>query len=207
MPNLAFDTAHMLAGSLVLVSFMLLYQDRLTALLNVYALHALVLALSLVTAVNGFSNIGIVEFSRELRFDVQFKIQLVPTLLQIVTTLGIAWLTRSYWALLAGLAVSRISRTVITYIIHPYRPRLSLHGWRQLIGFSFWLWLCTLRSLLAVWHLGVEGAVATAVYGLVLLALWLAWGRPDGPEQTILGLLREFIPARIVQRARRILPQ
>ena len=36
----------MLAGSLVLVSFMLLYQDRLSALLNIYALHAFVLALS-----------------------------------------------------------------------------------------------------------------------------------------------------------------
>ena len=40
----AYDIAHLLAGSLVLVSFMLLYQDRLYALLNVYALHAVVLA-------------------------------------------------------------------------------------------------------------------------------------------------------------------
>jgi hydrogenase-4 component E len=46
MHSLTFDVAHLLAGSLVLVSFMLLYQDRLYALLNVYALHALVLAMS-----------------------------------------------------------------------------------------------------------------------------------------------------------------
>src|SRR4029453_5262534 len=46
MHGLTYDIAHLLAGSLVLVSFMLLYQDRLYALLNVYALHALVLALS-----------------------------------------------------------------------------------------------------------------------------------------------------------------
>ena len=46
MQGLNFDIAHLLAGSLVLVSFMLLYQDRLYALLNVYALHAVVLALS-----------------------------------------------------------------------------------------------------------------------------------------------------------------
>ncbi|MGA9265660.1 MAG: hydrogenase-4 component E [Rhodomicrobium sp.] len=46
MHNLAFDIAHMLAGSLVLLSFMQLYQDRLYALLNIYALHALVLALA-----------------------------------------------------------------------------------------------------------------------------------------------------------------
>ena len=46
MDSLTFAIAHLLAGSLVLVSFMLLYQDRLYALLNVFALHALVLALS-----------------------------------------------------------------------------------------------------------------------------------------------------------------
>jgi hydrogenase-4 component E len=46
MRGLTFDIAHMLAGSLVLVSFLELYQDRLYALLNMFALHALVLALS-----------------------------------------------------------------------------------------------------------------------------------------------------------------
>jgi len=44
--SLTFDVAHLLAGSLVLVSFLQLYQDRLYALLNVFALHATILALS-----------------------------------------------------------------------------------------------------------------------------------------------------------------
>jgi hydrogenase-4 component E len=44
--GLQFDIAHLLAGSLVLVSFTLLYQDRMFGLLNVFALHAFVLALS-----------------------------------------------------------------------------------------------------------------------------------------------------------------
>ena len=44
--DLAFDLAHLLAGSLVLVSLLMLYQDRLSSLLNVYAVHAFVLALS-----------------------------------------------------------------------------------------------------------------------------------------------------------------
>ena len=46
MNGLSFDIAHLLAGGLVLVSFMMLYQDRLYALLNVFALQAMVLALS-----------------------------------------------------------------------------------------------------------------------------------------------------------------
>src|ERR1051326_6341206 len=46
MHGLDFDIAHMLAGGLVLVSFVMLYQDRMYALINVFALHAIVLALS-----------------------------------------------------------------------------------------------------------------------------------------------------------------
>lgn len=46
MDRLAFDIAHLLAGGLVFVSFVMLYQDRLYALLNVYAAHAFVLSLS-----------------------------------------------------------------------------------------------------------------------------------------------------------------
>ena len=46
MDRLALDIAHMFAGGLVLVSFMLLYQDRMFSLINVFALHALVVSLS-----------------------------------------------------------------------------------------------------------------------------------------------------------------
>jgi hydrogenase-4 component E len=46
MDRFVLDVAHMLAGGLVLISFMLLYQDRMFGLLNVFALHAIVLSLS-----------------------------------------------------------------------------------------------------------------------------------------------------------------
>ena len=46
MTPLDADIAHLLAGSMVLVSFLLLYQDRMFALLNFFAIHACVLAFS-----------------------------------------------------------------------------------------------------------------------------------------------------------------
>jgi hydrogenase-4 component E len=46
MPSLSFDIAHLLAGSMLVLSFVLLYQDRITAVLNVFALQAIALALS-----------------------------------------------------------------------------------------------------------------------------------------------------------------
>ena len=46
MDGFAFDIAHLLAGTLVLLSFVLLYQDRMYALLNVFAAQAVVLTAS-----------------------------------------------------------------------------------------------------------------------------------------------------------------
>jgi hydrogenase-4 component E len=46
MTEVLLDIAHMLAAGMVLVSFLMLYQDRLYALLNVFRIHALLLALS-----------------------------------------------------------------------------------------------------------------------------------------------------------------
>ena len=46
MHNLGFDVAHLLAGSMLVLSFVLLYQDRITAVLNVFALQAVALSLS-----------------------------------------------------------------------------------------------------------------------------------------------------------------
>ena len=52
MDQIALDVAHLFAGGLVLVSFMLLYQDRMTGLVNVFALHALVVSTSVAWQAN-----------------------------------------------------------------------------------------------------------------------------------------------------------
>src|SRR5690606_20073273 len=46
MGRIEFDVAHLVAGGLVLVSLLLLYQDRMFALLRFFAAHAIVLSLA-----------------------------------------------------------------------------------------------------------------------------------------------------------------
>ena len=46
MTNFALDVSHLLAGSLVLLSFMMLYQDRMFGLINIFALQAVALMLA-----------------------------------------------------------------------------------------------------------------------------------------------------------------
>ncbi|HXL67248.1 MAG TPA: hydrogenase-4 component E [Xanthobacteraceae bacterium] len=87
MRGLVFDVAHMLAGSLVLVSFIQLYQDRLYALLNIFALHAFVLALSVAwqAYIQGAPHLYITAL-----IALGFKAILIPIVLhRIIVRLGI----------------------------------------------------------------------------------------------------------------------
>jgi hydrogenase-4 component E len=87
MSSLEFDIAHMLAGGLVLVSFMMLYQDRLYALLNIYALHALLLALSV--AWRAFAE-GAPHLYVTAAIALVFKAGIIPVALhRIIARLGI----------------------------------------------------------------------------------------------------------------------
>ncbi len=87
MKGLEFDVAHMLAGGLVLVSFVLLYQNQLYALLNVYAFQSVVLSLSVAwqAYVQGASHLYVTAF-----IALVFKAIIVPYALhRIIAELGI----------------------------------------------------------------------------------------------------------------------
>ena len=87
MKGLSFDLAHLFAGGLVLVSFMLLYQDRLYSLLNVFALQAVVLALSVAwqAYVQGAPHLYVTA-----AIAIVFKAMVIPIALhRIIARLGI----------------------------------------------------------------------------------------------------------------------
>jgi O-antigen/teichoic acid export membrane protein len=106
----------------------------------------LLLVLSLFPAIEGTENIGIVEFRRDFRFEREFQLFLLPRLISVVFTIVTAILFQSYWVLPLGNLVLRLIRWVLTYWMHPYRPRWSVAAWRKLVGFSFWTWAATIAD-------------------------------------------------------------
>ena len=43
-----------------------------------------------------------------------------------LATLPLAFLLRNYWALVIGIVTGKVAGTALSYLLHPYRPRLSL---------------------------------------------------------------------------------
>ena len=88
-----------------------------------------------------FTNIGVIYFQKELQFNKQFLYQLSGTLADFAVAVSAALILRSIWALVFGLLAGTIARLVASYLIHPYRPHLSLDlvKAKELFGFGKWI--------------------------------------------------------------------
>ena len=96
-----------------------------------------ILALALV--VRGFTNVGIVDFQKRLTFDREFQLFASVKLGSFIVTVTLAYLWRSYWALLAGIVTTQLLTLALSYRLHSFRPRWSLQCWRDTLGFAKWL--------------------------------------------------------------------
>lgn len=110
-------------------------------------LGPVLLAVSLLPLLDGISNIGAVDFRREMTFHKEFTLMVLPKLGGILVAILLAFLLRSYVAMLCGMLVNRSLRTAMTYVMHPFRPRFSLRAWRALAGYSVWTWVLSLAAL------------------------------------------------------------
>ena len=108
---------------------------------NDHRLILIVQLLALGTLVQGFENIGIVAFRKDLEFHKDFNFQLTTKIIAFVLTMGMAVWLRNYWALIGGMLVSRFLGIIFSYIVQPYRPKFSLAAKGELFHFSKWLFI------------------------------------------------------------------
>ena len=107
-----------------------------------------VLAFAGAVLLDALENIGVADFRRHFAFRSEFQLSIFPRIAQVVVTITLALIWRNYWALVAGILTSRVLRVASSYIMHPFRPRLSLQAWRELSGFSFWTWLISMVRMI-----------------------------------------------------------
>ncbi|SEK60032.1 lipopolysaccharide biosynthesis protein [Ectothiorhodospira marina] len=103
------------------------------------AVQTLMWVLTLYVLLSGLENVGIIDFRRHLQFERDFRFMVMVKLIAFVCTISAAFALRSYWALVLGMTISRLAATVLSYYVHPFRPRLNLSHIPELWRFSKWL--------------------------------------------------------------------
>ncbi len=113
------------------------------------------------TLLRGFANIGVVAFRKELEFHKEFRFLFSAKLISVVGTVALALALRSYWALVIGIALSYLVEVVLSYVMHPFRPKLSLGQGPEIWSFSKWMVVVWVSTHVA-WRLDriVLGALA-----------------------------------------------
>jgi O-antigen/teichoic acid export membrane protein len=96
-------------------------------------------ALAAAPLIQGFENVAIVNFRKEMRFDRDFRFMLTKRVLAFCTTVPLALWLRNYWALIAGMLVGCATGVTASYLLQPFRPRFSLQSLGSLMHFSKWL--------------------------------------------------------------------
>lgn len=139
-------TLRMLVGA-VLATLIAVAGHLAIPFYNEPRLGDIALLLSVVFLISTSENIGTVYFRRELAFDKEFVLRFCGKIAGFAATVPAAFMLRSYWALLLGIAAQRTTIVVLSYFMHPYRPKFDLSRSGSLLGFSMWLQLNSILDL------------------------------------------------------------
>jgi PST family polysaccharide transporter len=114
---------------------------RMTAILYVLAVSPLL---------QGLSNPRFVMFERQLVYSKLAVLTLTAKIVSFSVTLYIAFVYRSYWALVLGIVAGSLTSAVLTYLLKPYRPRFSFARFSEIFAFSGWMSLATAVTTLSM---------------------------------------------------------
>lgn len=152
------------------------HEPRAIAVIQCLALRALL---------QGGENIGMVNFSRDLRFGGLFKYNIYTKLFSFCVTVTLAFVLRNYWALVIGIISAQAMRTTLSYVLHPYRPRLSFAKIPEIWSFSLWILVKSIGYYLngRVDQIAVGGVAGTSAMGRYAVAADVA----ASPSEEVIG--------------------
>lgn len=139
-------------------------------------LHTVIQALAVRSWIMGLENIGVVDFRRTLSFRREFQFLFTKKVLSVAVVVSAAIIIGSYWALVIGMIAAQAAQVGLSYIMHPFRPRLSFARIPNMLSFSGWLVFYRIGRFLnwKIDHFIVGGIAGTNFMGQYHVASELA---------------------------------
>jgi lipopolysaccharide exporter len=143
---------------------------------------------------NGLRNPRFVTFERDLVYSKLAVLTITAKVLSVTAMLVVATASRSYWALVLGQLAYAFVSTVLSYLLQPYRPAISLARVSTLASFSGWL---TLASVVTALSMETDKLIVGWLVGVTDAGLYFMTQRVGVlPTQEMLSpLLRMLFPA------------
>lgn len=127
--------------SCVLYGLLYLAAPHAAHFLEVQEATSIIRVLGLTVILRGVSNIGVVCFQKELRFDRQFTFEISATFVDFLATVSALLIIGGVWSLVVGHLAGAVVRSIASYIVHPFRPRLRLEIRKMKDLWSYGKWV------------------------------------------------------------------
>lgn len=108
-------------------------------LFNEPRLTGVMLALGVSMLMGGLTNPRRIMLQRDLIFWQEFVLAVSQKFAGFVVSVAIAIIYQSYWALVVGTLVSQAANVIVSYLVLPFRPRITFQHMREFFSFSAWL--------------------------------------------------------------------
>ncbi len=112
--------------------------------------NGIVIAVSCVCIpLSAFSSIQMALFKRDFDFKTLFGVRLIGILIPLVITIPLAFITRSYWALIVGMICLNFSNALLLTIKSRWKPKWFFSAKRFKAMFSFTMW--SMLEAVSIW--------------------------------------------------------
>jgi lipopolysaccharide exporter len=99
----------------------------------------ILLIIAVCNVISSTCNIGLVVARKELNFSLEYRFNVIAKLLGVIVTISAAFVLRDYRALVLGVATGYIGGCILSYLMHPYRPRWNTSRIKAQWHFGRWI--------------------------------------------------------------------
>ena len=145
-------TLGVLRGATIAV-IMALCAPLVAAGMNEPRIQLLIYVLAISPIIQGFENVTLVKWQRDLRFDRVFWYQVFSKITGSCAVVCAAIAFENYWALIVAPLIVRAVMVPLSYYLSPYSPRFTTSAWRELFHFSKWLMVSNILTMVEAYSI------------------------------------------------------
>ncbi len=141
-----------LVMSLIIWAVIIIFADEIAELVGNKGYGSVIAASCFCIPLAAFSSIQMSIYRRHLDYKTLFLVRMVGVAIPLVITIPLAFILRTYWALIAGMIGLNLSNAIILTIKSRWKPKLEYDFllFKQMFAFTVW----SLLEAISIWLTG-----------------------------------------------------
>lgn len=145
--------------------------------------------IALAPIVTGLRNPGVMYLRKHLQFHRQFVYKLSGTIVDVAVAIALAFVLQNVWALVYGTLAGRAVRSLVSYLVHGYRPRPGFDRQMAVELFDYGKWILGSGIVLFLFNQGDDAFVGWLLGASALGFYQLAYRFSNAPATEVTHII------------------